>query len=184
MRKALIVATAAASFAALAAVAAPVSAADNATFTITGANTVTVTPPSGVVDLGSTKAGSLSFANRPLGTVTVSDERAKLLPEWTVTVTSTDFVLSGGDPTKAEQVVPATAIAYDPGTATPTGPGTGTYTATPAATLGAPAVVGAYVGVSGSRTVSWNPQVSFTLLANQVAGTYSGTITHSVTVVN
>lgn len=37
----------------------------------------------------------------------------------------------------------------------------------------------AYVG-SGCNVVSWDPTLTFTLLPTQVAGTYQGTVTHSV----
>jgi len=32
----------------------------------------------------------------------------------------------------------------------------------------------------GSNTVTWNPTLTLSLLPSQVAGTYSGTISHSV----
>jgi hypothetical protein len=32
----------------------------------------------------------------------------------------------------------------------------------------------------GNNTATWTPTVSFALISSQVAGTYSGTITHSV----
>ncbi len=182
MRKALVLGTAVAA-AATVALGAPASA-ETATFTLTAAaNSVSISVPGNGASLGSTTAGSLTHSAQ-LGTVTVTDDRAKLLPQWTVSVASTPFVLSGGDANDPDQAVPAASVSYTPGLATLGGPGSGVYTPTPALTLAAPAVVGAYVGVSGSRTVSWNPTVGFTLRASQLAGTYTGTITHSVTVIS
>ncbi|MET0458757.1 MAG: hypothetical protein ABW195_05900, partial [Ilumatobacteraceae bacterium] len=55
------------------------------------------------------------------------------------------------------------------------GTGTGTGTFTPASALGAVA----WVGGNGVNTTTWNPTITLTLRADQVAGVYAGTITHS-----
>lgn len=152
-----------------------------ATFQITAAaSSVTISVPASTVDLGSAAAGAASIAKN-LGMVTVTDARSKLAPVWTVNASSTDFVLSGGTGT-AEEKVAATDITYTPGAVTYTGSGTGAFVATPISSMSAPLPVGVYTGVVGSRTVSWNPTVTLPLNANQVAGTYNGIITHSVTV--
>jgi hypothetical protein len=36
------------------------------------------------------------------------------------------------------------------------------------------------VSLSSSTSLSWNPQIAITVAAGNVAGTYTGTITHSV----
>ncbi|MCU1673157.1 MAG: hypothetical protein JWN77_1270 [Frankiales bacterium] len=162
---------------------APAAGADTsgATFTLTAANNVTISVPTSTVNLGSAAATAGTLTGS-LGTVTVTDARAKLAAAWTVTASSTEFLLAGGDNTKAEQVVAPTAIAYAPGTATQTGPGTGTFVASPLTSMAVAAPVGAWTGVAGSKTVSWSPSLTFALGANQIAGTYNGTITHSLTV--
>jgi hypothetical protein len=46
--------------------------------------------------------------------------------------------------------------------------------------LAAPGTAGSYTGDAGNSSTTWNPTLTFTLASSQVAGTYSGTITHSV----
>ncbi len=163
-------------------VALPAAAADTvATFEVVAAGGINVDVPVGdsitPVDLGQVTSGTVSFAPQ-LGTVTVTDERAALVANWTATATGTDFDLTttGADPAgDPNQRVAATAISYS---ALPT-VDLGTGIATPSVgTLGVGGLV-AYVG-SGSNTVSWNPTLTMTLLPTQVAGVYEGTVTHSI----
>lgn len=160
----------------------PASAEDTvAEFAVTASGSLTISVPAGdattPADLGSIASGNLSYSPS-LGTVTVTDDRAALVADWTMTATGTHFDLQtvGADPAgDVNQRVANTAITY---TATPS-VDVGTGVATPTAgTLAAGATV-AYVG-TGSNEVSWNPTIAFVLLATQVAGTYEGTITHSV----
>lgn len=159
-----------------------------ATFSITGAAAVvTMSVPDGSatpVALGSATSGAATVSGS-LGAVTVTDNRAKLAPVWTVDVSSTSFDLqgSGVDLTDPKQTVPATNITYATGTATLSGPGAGTFTGLAATALSAPRTAGAYTG-TGSRTATWNPTLVFTLNSGQVAGTYKGTVTHSLTTVS
>ena len=74
--------------------------------------------------------------------------------------------------------IPAANVAYDPGTVT--GVGEGTFAASTAADIAAPQPVAGATGEVGATTVGWNPTITVTLPSNVVAGTYSGTITHSV----
>lgn len=181
MRKVTKAALAAASLA-LVTVAAPAAAEDTvATFAITSSGSLGVSVPTGTTgspkDLGSTSAGSLTFAPQ-LGAVTVTDTRAALVANWTATASGTHFDLqtTGADPTNdANQRVANTAITY---TAVPS-VSVGTGVATPSVgTLAVGATV-AYVG-TGSNTVTWNPTLTMVLSPTQVAGTYKGTVTHSV----
>ena len=147
-----------------------------ATFELTG-GLMTISVPAGdattPLSLGSTSAGSASFVAQ-LGAVTVVDDRGSLLG-WTTTATSTHFDLQGGDTTDPNQRVLNTVINY---AATPdVTTGTGEAVTTPG-TLGA-AVLTTYVG-TGNNEVTWDPTLTMTLLPTQVAGTYQGTVTHSV----
>lgn len=182
MRKLTAAAAAAASLALAATAAAPAQADDTvATFVLTSPGTLGISVPAGTegspADLGSTAAGSLSFAPS-LGAVTVTDDRAALVANWTATATGTDFDLqtAGATPaTDVNQRVAKAAITYAAVPSVTTGTGVATPTA---GTLATGATV-AYVG-SGSNEVTWNPTLTMVLLPTQVAGTYKGTVTHSV----
>lgn len=180
MRRPLIITAAALAIAA--GIATPANADDTvATFAITSSGTLALSVPAGTapspLNLGSIAAGNVLFSPS-LGTVTVTDTRANIIADWTLTATGTHFDNQGGAATPATDVnhrVANTAVTY---TAVPT-VSVGTGVATPTVgTLAAGATV-VYVG-SGSNTVTWNPTLAFTLLATQSAGTYKGTVTHSV----
>lgn len=167
-RTALVLAGAvAASFAALA----PATAATTTTFELTG-GTLSITQPTSS-DLGSTATGSLQLEGA-LGTVTVNDERGNLLG-YTAQVVGTSFVNSD-----ATYTIAATNALYT------TGAVTGTGTATRAA--GAPGpldptlshVAMTATAVTGNNTSAWDPTITVTLPTDALAGTYTGTITHSV----
>lgn len=162
----------------LAVVAPSADAADtDATFTVTSTGSLGITVPASTVNLGSVTAGSTTFAPS-LGTVTVTDTRAALEAIWTATATGTHFDLqtAGADPTDPNQRVPNTAVTYSAVPTVVSGGGTATPTAS---TLDGLLSKVAYVGV-GSNEVTWNPKLTMVLLPTQVAGTYKGTITHSV----
>jgi hypothetical protein len=151
------------------------------TFAVTG-GALQISVPSGnnttpdTLGGASAAAGSLSVGGS-LGNVTVTDQRAALAAVWAVTVSSTNFdniTTAGGSP---QETVLNTAVGYAPGTASKTG--NGNVTPASAASVGSGAVVASWLGV-GINSATWNPTVSFTLLPDQVAGTYRGTITHSV----
>ncbi len=150
----------------------------DATFQITSSGSLGITLPASTVDLGSVTAGSVSFTPS-LGTVTVTDSRAAIVAAWTATATGTHFDLQdvGADPANvANHRVANTAITY---TAVPS-VGSGIGVATPTVGTLASGLATVVFAGSGSNTVSWNPTLGFTLLATQSAGTYAGTITHSV----
>ncbi|MCW2544143.1 MAG: hypothetical protein JWM40_1695 [Frankiales bacterium] len=147
-----------------------------ATFTLAGNGAgLAISQPANGVNLGSASTGASSIAGS-LGTVQVTDTRGNLVAAWTATVSSTSFTT--GTATTNETVADA-LISYSSGTATKGTGQVGAMTPSVGVTLAAPAVAGIWAGV-GNNTVSWNPTLTFTLLPAQVAGTYAGTVTHSV----
>ncbi len=130
-------------------------------------------------NLGSAAPGASATAQ--LGAVTVTDDRAALGAAWTATVSATAFTT--GAATAAETVA-NTALSYWSGPATAT-TGTGTATAGQA-TAGAAVVLSTgqtaftWSAGSGNNSASWNPTLIVAVPATAVAGTYSGTVTHSV----
>lgn len=133
----------------------------------------------GSVSLGSTSPGSSSISGQ-LGTVTVNAS-GLVAPSFTATVSSTNFVTGGGS---ANETIAKASVSYWSGPATVA---VGTLSTTPGQ-----ANAGAAQSLSSSRTafsavgllltiqVAWNPTLIITLPSNAVAGTYTGTITHSV----
>lgn len=154
-----------------------------ATFEIT-AGSLTISVPgtaTGPVNLGSVAASTAltTFTSDAFGPVTVTDARGSLVAEWEATVSSTAFTTGGAT---AQETVANTNIAYTALATGATTSGDGVFTGSALASLGAPGIAGAWAGV-GSNEVTWTPSLTFTMLENQVAGVYSGTITHSVTAV-
>jgi hypothetical protein len=155
--------------------AAPAGAADTTTttFELTAAGGLSISAPE-TADLGKVPVGSGSISGS-LGPVKVTDDRGTLEVPWIATVASSDFTT--GKQTAAE-TVPAANVLYTPGSPTAKSPATGVFVPSVAA-LGLPLPV--YTGVAvGNNSVTWNPTVLITLPAQAVAGTYTGTITHSV----
>lgn len=155
---------------------APAAQATDADLTVTAAGTIAITAPTAKVNLGSLAAGvTAADAPNALGTVSVTDTRTGLVNNnWTVTVKSTAFssTASGATP------IAAASIGYKPGTVTSTDSlATGTPVLALSETVAAATVI--RVGV-GTNDASWTPKLTFTLGANTVAGTYTGTITHSL----
>lgn len=141
------------------------------TFTVTSGELSMSAPVS--ADLGSGAPGTTINGN--LGAVTVTDDRALLSASWTTTAAATDFTTGGGTPA---ETVPATDAGYDPGSVTTTG--TITVTGTPITLSGtATPVVTGTDGV-GNNTASWNPALAVAVPASAVGGTYTGTLTQSV----
>jgi hypothetical protein len=145
------------------------------TFEVSG-GALGITVPTTSVDLGTVTVGA-SDVSASLGTVSVSDQRATVSGSWIATVTSSAFVT--GEASTAE-TVPASDVNYAPGD--PSDAVNGTYTPGTAGALGGDTALTAMstsdeVGVGG---VSWDPTITVTLPAQVVAGTYTGTITHSV----
>lgn len=149
-----------------------------ATFTIT-AGALAITVPASTVALatGTVNTGAATAAAQ-LGGVTVADTRGALLNSWTTTVSSTTFVLPGATPT-ANEIVAVNQIAYSAGAST-AHTGLGAFVPGTLANGGVPGTAGTHTAFAGNSSTTWNPTLTFTLLSSQVAGTYTGTITHSV----
>lgn len=163
----------------LAGVAGPASAAAGdtiATFVITS-GTLSISVPASTVALstGTINTGAAT-ASALLGSVSVADNRGALVNVWTTTVSSTTFVTGGA--TTSETVAKG-SIAYASGASTSTS-GLGVFVPGTLATMTLNGTGAAWTGAAGNSTAAWNPTLTFTLLSSQVAGTYTGTINHSV----
>jgi hypothetical protein len=164
---------------ALLAFALPARAADTTTtFTLAAGALSISAPASSDLGSGSTGAGTLSAQ---LGTVTVTDSRGALLGTWTASVSSTDFTTGGAT---ANETVAKGQVTYWSGAATASS-GTAVFLPGQAAAVNAQALsVGRTAfsasAIIGNNSASWNPTVTVNVPAAAVAGTYTGTITHSV----
>jgi hypothetical protein len=149
---------------------APAQAADTTTtFTITAAGGLSISAPASA-NLGSVSSGATTVSGS-LGTVTVTDQRGLILGNWTATASSTNFAHgsnSSYDISKASAVYATGAVSGDGGASVGVG-----------GSLALPVVAAARVG-AGNNTVSWNPTVTVALSPTAVVGTYTATITHSV----
>jgi uncharacterized repeat protein (TIGR01451 family) len=135
---------------------------------------LSITAPASA-DLGTATPGGI--ANAALGPVQVTDERAGLAVAWTATVSSTDFTTGGGS---AAETIPVRDTYYliNGFTAT-TGSATFTPTSVTGLSTAAQAVVSA-TNVNGDNSATWNPVIRVSVPAGAVAGTYTATITQSV----
>lgn len=145
-----------------------------ATFTLT-AGSLAISVPTTSVDLGSVPTGSVTLSGQ-LGSVTVTDTRGNAVATWTATVTATAFTTGGGT---ANETVAASNLAYSSGLPTATS-GVGAFVPGVVATLASGGTAAAWTGGVGTNSATWNPTLTVTLPPGAVAGTYSGTITHSV----
>ena len=112
----------------------------------------------------------------------MTDDRAQLAPTWTATVISSDF---DNTSTTSAAAIPATDVSYWSGTASAT-IGTGTFapgqaTAGDAVPIDTTQTAFSLTAGVGDNSATWDP----TLIRGRCpgrpcAGTYSGTITHSV----
>ena len=165
----------------MAGLAGPAHAADTtATFTITAAGGLAVTAPESKA-LGSAASGATSLAGVQLGAVAVTDSRGALLGTWTASVTSSDFTT--GAASENETIGKANA-SYWSGAATASS-GTAVFLPGQAAdlnkvTMDVSRTAFSASAIVGNNSATWNPTVSMAIPATAVAGSYSGTITHSV----
>jgi hypothetical protein len=156
--------------------AAPAGAADTTTtttFTITGGG-LSISAPE-TADLGKVAVGTPMISGE-LGPVTVTDNRGAAVAVWTANVDSTDFTTGSGS---VNETVPKTNFLYTPGLPTAQNP-VGAFTPGVATGFGTQAIPAFAAATAGNNSATWNPTVSITLPAQAVAGTYTGTITHSV----
>ena len=164
---------------ALAALALPAAAdTTTTTFTLSGGALSISVPAS--KNLGSAATGASTLSSQ-LGTVTVTDERGALAGSWTATVASTDFTTGGAT---TDETVAKSSVTYWSGAATSTS-GTavrvpGQATSANAQALGSSRTAFSATGVIGNNTTAWNPTLTVNIPSAAVAGTYSGTVTHSV----
>jgi hypothetical protein len=176
MRKILLV-TSAVAAGLVGVLAGPASAGTTATtFTVTGnASGLTVSNPASASAIATAAAGATT-ASGSLGNITVTDPRGSLAATWTATVSATDFTT--GTATSNETVAKG-SITYSSGVGTAAVGQVGAMVPSVGVSLASSATAATWAGV-GNNTVTWNPTLTFALQASQVAGTYSGTITHSV----
>ncbi|MBB2910802.1 hypothetical protein FHS43_002065 [Streptosporangium becharense] len=151
------------------------------TFVVAAAGTLTITVPDGPVNLGTDNPGDQISGQ--LGAVTVTDQRAALTATWTASVSAASGGFTTGGGTAAE-VIPTSAISYWSGPATAT-TGTGTFvpgqlTVNDAQTLDEIRIAFRKTSGSGNNSATWNPTIVVNVPAQAVAGTYTGTVNHSV----
>lgn len=147
----------------------PASAAPStATFEVTG-DTLDIAVPASV-DLGSVTASAAAqeLTAIPLGNVTVTDGRG-VSSGWVATASATNF--SGPQTLAGASVYSPTAASATNATVTPAADQTLATTAAPVQT--------ATLAV-GVNSATWNPTITVTIPANALAGTYTSTITQSV----
>ncbi|KAB8183749.1 hypothetical protein [Microbispora catharanthi] len=153
------------------------------TFTVNAPDGLTISVPDGPVNIGSgAPGGQISGL---LGPVTVSDQRAALTATWVATVSAAagGFTTGGGTPA---ETVPNTAVLYWSGPATATTGGVpadfspGQATAADAQSLDVSRTAFSKTSGSGDNSATWNPTIVVNVPAQAVAGTYTGTVNHSV----
>ncbi len=145
------------------------------TFTVTS-GALSMTAPA-TVDLGSGAPGTTITG--ALGAVIVTDDRALLAASWIATASSTDWTTGGATPA---ETIPATDVGYDPGLHHHDGDHhrhRDPRHAGPRRSVRCAAVVTGTAGV-GNNTATWNPAISVAVPASAVGGTYTGTLTQSV----
>jgi hypothetical protein len=154
------------------ATAAPASAATGVTLTVVGGSLSISVPAS--ADLGTwTNTVSGGTVSAELGQVQVLDSRSAAAGSgWVASVISTALTPTSG-PT-----IGAASIGYSAGAITKVG--TATYVDNdPANLTGVVAAVTA-TGITGDNSATWNPTIDVHVAGGTAAGTYTGTITHSV----
>jgi hypothetical protein len=150
-----------------------------ATFEVT-AGALTVDAPA-TATVGTGAPGSV--VNGALGPVAVTDARASADGSWVASVTATNFVTGASTPS---EVTLATEIDYWSGPVTAsTGNGTlapGQVNAAAKVPLDTttPLTALTHAGGTGNNTATWNPTLSVRVPLDSQAGTYEGTVTHSV----
>ncbi|MEU7837333.1 MULTISPECIES: hypothetical protein [unclassified Nonomuraea] len=149
------------------------------TFTVNAGEGLEISVPDGPVSLGSGQPGDQ--VSGQLHVVTVMDQRAALNATWTASVYGTPLTTGGGT---SVETVPVSALHYWSGPATAT-TGAGTFvpgqpTAADAEVLDEVYTAFSKINGAGNNSASWNPTIVIDVPAQAVAGTYTGTISHSV----
>jgi len=118
-----------------------------------------------------------------LGPVTVTDERASADGSWVASVTATNFTTGAAT---APETTLASEIDYWSGPVTAS---TGDGTFTPGQVAAAnevpldtttPLTALTHAGGTGNNSATWSPTLSVNVPLDSQAGTYTGTVTHSV----
>jgi hypothetical protein len=157
----------------------PAHAADTTTtFSLTAGSLAISVPASRDLGSGATGGGTVSAQ---LGTVTVTDTRGALAGTWTASASSTAFTTGGAT---ASETIAKGQVTYWSGTVTAS---SGTAVFAPGQPLAADAealsvsrTAFSASAIVGNNSASWNPTVTVNVPAAAVAGSYTGTITHSV----
>jgi len=158
-----------------AAIASPARAANTTTtFVVSGGSLAINAPASKAL---SAVAVGVSSVSGQLGTVTVTDGRSVLGTSWTAKVSSTNFTTGSAG---AGEVVDNANVLYTTGVAT-----LASGTAVPlglavAASLDSQQDAATATNVLGNAVVTWDPLIAIQVPDTVAAGTYTGTITHSV----
>jgi hypothetical protein len=134
---------------------------------------LTITAPAAAA-LGSGAPGTAIQSS--LGPVQVTDGRG-FGADWGATVSSSDFTTGGASPDETIPVGDATYAISSLITAN--GPATFGFTPDTDLSPNPQAVVSA-TNVDGNTTVTWNPLIQVAVPGGAIGGTYTGTITHSV----
>lgn len=150
-----------------------------ATFALTGGAGLAVTAPA-TATLGGGATTGTATTPAQLGNVVVSDTRGALAGTWTAKASSSSFTTTG----EGAPAIAATNVSYWSGASISP---TGTAVRTPGqlleaakVTLDAERTAFSAAGVIGNGTTTWNPTLAVAIPEGVVAGTYTGTITHSV----
>jgi hypothetical protein len=146
-----------------------------ATFQLSG-GALSITVPA-TANLGTAATGATAIGG-PLGVVQVTDARGSTVATWTATALSGAFTAGAG------QTIPAADVNYWSGVATST-TGVGVFTPGQAAAVNEVAINAAQTAFAltagvGNNQATWNPTIDIHLPGSTTAGTYAGTITHSV----
>ena len=143
------------------------------TITITG-GALAISAPNDSVSLGEAASGDTARTiGGNLGTVEVTDARSLATGSWAATVDSTAF-----SPILDESSIAATNVGYVVGTVSEVGSSDVTDTNAPDIALASTVVEAANVNLDNSA--SWDPTINVAVPDAAAAGTYSATITHSV----
>ncbi|MFY1578946.1 hypothetical protein ACN26Z_29070 [Verrucosispora sp. WMMD703] len=140
---------------------------------------VDITVPA-TVNLGTGFTGGVLTG--PMGRVEVTDVRGPVNPNtWVATVSATVFITGGGG---AQRTISNASVFYWSGPAVQsTGGGTlvpGQLTQAQAVALNVTREAFRKTSGNGNNRVAWNPSLRIVVPNGIIAGTYTGTITHSV----
>ncbi len=190
MRKKLLAATVAGIALAVGAVPASLAwAADTTvTFTVTATDNFQITVPTTVAI--STSSGTDPGTVNPgddvsgqIGPVTIEDQRSQAGASWVASVIGSDFVTP---PPPAAQVsaIPVADVDYWSGPATAStnvnASTPGQPTAADAVTIDVSQTAFSMTAADGNNSITWNPTLIVHVPSTAVAGSYSGTVTHTV----